>query len=304
MLDFSEITAETPTAESIQARCGELEASLAAAKSETEALAVVQAWDRYRRELGTWEALVDLRFNQDTRNAAYKRDRDLCDELRPKMTDGEVRFKRLLLGGPWRAAIEKKYGKHVTALWEADLKTFEPAIERDLVDEAKLQSEYTELTASARFKFRGEDLNLSGIMKYREDPDRNVRHEADQARWQWFAENRASLDRIYDSQVQLRTAMARKLGFENYIGLGYARMKRVDYTQSDVERFRAAVREDLVPLCTELRKQQQARLGVEKLMYWDEGVHDPRGNPAPQGRSRLAGRPSPGNVRRDRRRAR
>jgi M3 family oligoendopeptidase len=108
------------------------------------------------------------------------------------------------------------------------------------------------------------------------------RHAAEQVRWSWFEENRSSLDRIFHQQVELRHAMARKLGFENYIGLGYARMKRVDYTQDDVERFRAAVREDLVPLCTELRARQAKRLGVEKLMFWDEAVHDPQGNPAPR----------------------
>lgn len=281
-MDFSEITADAPTAESVAARYAELKASLAAAKSVTEALAVVKCWDDYRRELGTWEALVDLRFNQDTRNEAYKRDRDLCDELRPKFTDGEVRFKRQLLTGPWREAIEANFGPQALALWEADLKTFEPAIERDLVDEAKLQSEYTELTAAARFPFRGQDLNLSGIVKYREDADRNTRHEAEQVRWQWFANNREALDRIYDQQVHLRTEMAQKLGFPNYIGLGYARMKRVDYTQFDVERFRAAVREDLVPMCIELRERQGVRLGLDKLMFWDEAVHDPQGNPAPR----------------------
>jgi M3 family oligoendopeptidase len=281
-MDFADITAPTPTAEAVASRYAELEAALAAAKSETEALAVVKAWDDYRRELGTWESLVDLRFNQDTRNEAYKRDRDLCDQLRPKFTDGEVRFKRTLITGPWRAAIEKKFGRQAIAIWEANLKTFEQAIENDLIQEAKLQSEYTELTASARFPFRGQDLNLSGIVKYREDADRNTRHEAEQVRWQWFANNRPALDRIYDQQVQLRTAMARKLGFDNYIGLGYARMMRVDYNQSDVERFRAAVREDLVPLCAELRQRQAKRLGLDKLMFWDEAVHDPQGNPAPK----------------------
>lgn len=281
-MDFAEITAATPTAEGVAARYVELEAALAAAQSETEALAVVKAWDGYRRELGTWESLVSLRFNQDTRDEQYKRDRDLCDQLRPKFTDGEVRFKRRLITGPWRGAIEKQFGRQAIALWEANLKTFEPAIENDLVQEAKLESEYTELTASARFPFRGKDLNLSGIVKYRESADRGTRHEAEQVRWQWFANNREPLDRIYDQQVKLRTAMARKLGFPNYIGLGYARMMRVDYDQGDVERFRAAVREDLVPLCSELRKQQAARLGLDKLMFWDETVHDPQGNPAPK----------------------
>ena len=60
-------------------------------------------------------------------------------------------------------------------------------------------------------------------------------------------------------------------------------MKRVDYNQADVEHFRAEVREHLVPLAVELRKQQAAKLGVDKLMFWDDAIHDPHGNPAPQG---------------------
>lgn len=283
MIDFSEITVPTPTVEALNARYAELSAALEKASGADTALAAIKQWDDYRRELATWEALVDLRFNQDTRNEAYRRDRDLCDQLRPKFTDHEVKFKRALLQGPWREAIEAKYGAQIIALWDADLKTFEPAIEQDLVAEAKLQSTYMELTSSARFEFRGEKLNLSGIAKYRENADRTTRHEAEKTRWKWFADNRGELDRVYDEQVKLRANMAKKLGFENYIGLGYARMKRVDYNQSDVERFRAAVREDLVPLAIELRKRQAARLGLDKLMFWDEAVHDPHGNPAPQG---------------------
>jgi M3 family oligoendopeptidase len=77
--------------------------------------------------------------------------------------------------------------------------------------------------------------------------------------------------------------MAKKLGYNDYIGLGYKRMKRVDYNQQDVEQFRAEVREHLVPLAVELRRKQAAALGVDKLIFWDDAVHDAAGNPAPHG---------------------
>jgi M3 family oligoendopeptidase len=77
--------------------------------------------------------------------------------------------------------------------------------------------------------------------------------------------------------------MAQQLGFADYIGLGYKRMKRVDYNQQDVEQFRAEVREHLVPLAAELRTKQAAALGVDKLMFWDDAIHDSAGNPAPHG---------------------
>ena len=53
--------------------------------------------------------------------------------------------------------------------------------------------------------------------------------------------------------------MAEKLGRENFVSVGYQRMQRVGYGQAEVERFRAQVRELVVPLAVEIR----ARAGGE-----------------------------------------
>jgi M3 family oligoendopeptidase len=283
MLTIDNLSAPAPVLEELTARYRALEADLNAATTGPAAIDVVERWDKIRRELETWSALVNLRFNQDTTNAEYKRDREFCDEITPKLTDLDVRMKRLLLKHPRRADVERKFGPQAFALWEADVLAFDPAIMDDLVREANLQAEYNELTAGAKLQFRGQTYNLSGIVKFREDADRQTRHDAEQVRWQWYADNRPQLDRIYGDLVGLRHGMAQKLGFADYIGLGYKRMKRVDYNQADVEQFRAEVREHLVPLAVELRKKQATKLGVERLMFWDDNVHDPAGNPAPHG---------------------
>lgn len=282
-LTMDDIRAAAPTVDAVTKEYAAILASLDRAATPDARAAAVKAWDDLRRRLETWNALVDLRFNQDTANEAFKKEREFKDEIAPKLTDLEVTFKRKLLAAPWRAELEKKFGRQAFALWEADVMAFDPAIEGSLVAESKLQAEYNELSASAKIPLRGETHNLSGIVKFREDADRTVRHEAEKARWGWFAANRPALDRIYGEMVKLRHAMARTLKFENYIGLGYKRMKRVDYTQQDVERFRAEVREHIVPLGVELRKRQAAALGVDKLMFWDDAIQDRLGNPAPKG---------------------
>jgi M3 family oligoendopeptidase len=283
MLTIDDLKAERPQYEAVAEKYRALEAELTAAEQPASAIGVVQRWDQLRRELETWSSLVYLRFNQDTQNARFKADREYCDEITPRLTDLEVRVKRLLLASPHRQELERKLGRQAFALWEADVMAFDPKIEQHLVRESKLQAEYSELTAAAQVEFRGEKHNLSSIVKFREDADRQTRYGAERVRWQWFADNRPALDRIYDDLVKLRHDMARQLGFEDYIGLGYKRMKRVDYSQADVERFRAEVREHLVPLAAEIRRQQAAALSVERLMFWDDAVHDPRGNPAPHG---------------------
>jgi M3 family oligoendopeptidase len=283
MLTIDDLHAQRPEYDSLTPKYRQFEADLAAASGPQAAIELVMRWDKLRRELETWSSLVHLRFNQDTADAKFKADREYCDEITPKLTDLDVRIKRLLLASPHRPALEQRFGPQAFALWEADVLAFDPAIEPHLVKEAKLQAEYAELTAAAQVEFRGQKYNLSGIVKFREDADRQTRYEAERVRWQWYADNRPALDRIYDELVHLRHEMARTLGYDDYIGLGYKRMKRVDYSQADVEQFRAEVRECLVPLAAELRRRQAAALGVERLMYWDDAVHDPRGNPTPRG---------------------
>ena len=283
MQTIDDLRVATPQYDAVAAQCREIESLLDGAATADAAAGVIRRWDDLRRQLETWSALVELHFAQDTGNEEFKKAREFRDELAPKLTDLEVRIKRKLLASPLRKELEQKFGRQAFALWEADVLAFDPAIEEQLVQEAKLQAEYSELTASAELTFRGEKHNLSSIVKYREHPDRQTRHDAEQVRWQWFADNRTKLDRIFGDLVRLRHEMARTLGFDTYIGLGYKRMKRVDYTQMDVEQFRTEVREHLVPLAAELRRQQAAALGVDTLMFWDDAIHDPAGNPAPHG---------------------
>jgi M3 family oligoendopeptidase len=283
MLTIDDLCADRPDYDAIAERYRRLETELASAATPDNAIAVVGRWDQERREFETWSALVQLRFNQDTGNEQFKTDREYCDEITPRLTDLDVRIKRLLLASPHHPELERHFGRQAFALWEADVLAFDLAIEPQLVQEAKLQAEYSELTAAAQVEFRGQKYNLSGIVKFRDDADRATREGAERVRWRWYADNRQQLDRIFDDLVRLRHEMARQLGYENYIGLGYKRMKRVDYTQADVEQFRAEVREHLVPLAVELRKQQAAALGVDRLVFWDDAVHDLKGNPAPHG---------------------
>ncbi len=281
--DFREYTLMAPAYDDVAAEYQRIRCGLDAAATGDEVIAAVEAWDGLRRRLSTWSSLVNIRFHQDTRNEDYKNAREYCDELEPKLTNLAVDMKRRLLASQHREAIAKRFGRHAFDLWACDIASFDPAIEEDLVAQSKLIADYTALLASAKFQFRGETLTLPEIVKFSEHPNRGTRHAAAQLHWRWFGEHRETLDAIFDQLVRLRQRMAKKLQYENYIPLGYQRMQRVDYSQSDVERFRSGVREHIVPLASEIRRRQAQMLGVESLMAWDEAVHDPAGNPQPNG---------------------
>ncbi len=275
---LTDIFAPEPSAESLAAA----HAAIAALLDEGELDAALALWDRQRREYATWFALAQLRFQQDTADAPAKATRERADALGPVATGHEIAIKRRLLAGD-RTRLETAVTPHVARLWEADVTTFDPVIAARLEEESKLAAEYTELTASARLEIDGQIVNLSGVQPFAEHLNRAIRREAAQAHWKFFEENGGALDDIYDGLVKLRTSMARDLGYTNFIELGYARMRRIDYDAADVARYRDEILDKVVPLLARRLQARRQAQHWDTLYVWDEPLIDPLGNPSPQG---------------------
>jgi M3 family oligoendopeptidase len=281
--NFADIKVEIPTWEKVTAEYQSINAALDKAQTKAEKEQALQQWEDLRRRLDSFTALTSLHFSQDTTNETYKQAQDYSDELQPKLTALAIEMKRRLLNSPDRAEFESILGKQAFSLWSADVTTFEPAIEDNLVKESKLINQYVQLLASAEIEFNGETVNLSGIRKYTQNCDRNTRYQAETARWNFFSQHQEQLDHLYDELVKLRHSMAQKLGYENYIGLGYKRMQRIDYTEADVERYRDEVVAKVVPLAQKIIAQKAEKLNLAQVNFWDESVFDLQGNPSPQG---------------------
>jgi len=280
---FTEMKIDTPDVHTLTQECNTIVSRMRDAASIDVVKAVIHEWDEMRKRINTWAALVHTHFSQDTSNEEYKKARDHADAISPAITEQEIRIKNTLLDHPLRDQLEAAYGTQAFAKWEADRKSFDPRIADDLVKESKLASEYTALKAQAKLEFRGETYNLSTIIKHHSVADRATREASQRTQWDWYAQHAEQLDSIFDQLVKLRHGMAQKLGFENFVPLGYLLKHRIDYGQKEVERFRAGIRDHIVPICQQLFKEQADRHGVEQLMYWDEKVFDTKGNPVPAG---------------------
>ena len=145
------------------------------------------------------------------------------------------------------------------------------------------KSQYTKLLASAKIPFDGEERTLPGMGKYLLSEDRTVREAASKAKYAFFEEHEAEIDEIYDQLVKVRTRIAKKLGFSNFVELGYVRMTRSDYNPEMVENFRKQVLDYIVPVATSLYNRQEARLGYGTLRYFDEKFEFTTGNATPKG---------------------
>jgi M3 family oligoendopeptidase len=282
-INFADIQVAPPTIKQVTAEYESINQALDQASTTEAKKEALQQWEDLRRRLDTWSALTSLHFSQDTTNEDYKQAQSYADELQPKLTALAVEMKKRLLNSPDLAEFETILGKQAFSLWSADVTAFEPIIEADLVQESKLVNQYVQLLASAKIQFQGETLNLSGIRKYSQDSDRQIRYQAEKARWHFFEQHQSQLDSIYDQLVKLRHSMATKLGYENYIGLGYKRMQRIDYTKADVTNYRQEVVKEVVPLAQKIIAQKAQNLNLDQLNFWDESVFDLQGNPKPQG---------------------
>jgi len=275
---FADIAAPRPEREALAARYAALNASLAAQPEAT-----LRDWDALRREVESWSALVHLRFAQDTTDAAAKAEREYADALGPVVQGHDSALKARILAELDPGLVATQCGAIAPALWRCDIGSFAPEIAADLEEEAKLSARYTALLAGAKIRVAGEEVNLAGLAPHAEHPDRARRHEAEAARWGFFQTHGEELDSIYDALVKLRHGMALKLGDASFTALAYRRMRRTDYGPAEVARYREEVRTHVTPLVAELLEARRARMGWDRLRFWDEALIDPEGNPGPVG---------------------
>ena len=282
-INFADIKVATPTIEQVTAEYKSINDALDRSPTKEAKQKALEQWEDLRRRLDSWSAIASLHFSQDTTNEDYKKAQEYSDELQPKLTALEIAMKRRLLNSADKEEFKSILGEQAFSLWSADVTAFESVIEADLVEESKLVNQYVRLLASAAIEFGGETVNLSGIRKYTQDRDRNTRYQAEKARWNFFTQHQAQLDSIYARLVELRHGMAQKLGYENYIGLGYKRMQRIDYDRADVANYRDEVVDKVVPLAQKIIAKKAQKLNLDRVNFWDEAVFDLQGNPKPQG---------------------
>ncbi|MFZ1634485.1 MAG: M3 family oligoendopeptidase [Chitinophagales bacterium] len=236
-----------------------------------------------RSGFDTMYQICSIRHSIDTRDVFYAEEQTFFDENSPSFEALSSDYYAALIQAKFRNEIEAKFGKQLFKIAEMQLRAFKPEIIEDLITENKLSTEYQELIASAAIPFDGEEKTLAEMVPYLRSTDRNIRERASNSRWQFFVEHADALDRIFDELVKTRQRIAIKLGFENFIPVGYLRMMRSDYNAEMVANFREQVRAQIVPMAIALKHKQAKRLGLPALKYYDEQLSFKSGNATPKG---------------------
>ena len=286
-LTFEEYPLQIPTEKRTINKCEFILNELEQCGSLLTAKLPIKHWNKLSDELETDIAIITCRYTLDTRNKTYKNAQNKVDELLPILQNYSTKYQRLIVKSRFKKEFEQVYGKYLVKKYEANLKTFDPKIIPDLIEENKLTTKYDEIMGGAKIKFRGGVYNLSQMGKFMSDVDRETRKEASVAVDKWLGDHDAELGELYDKLVHLRDAMAKKLGFKNFVELGYLRLGRTDYNAKMVKGYRQQIKDEVVPVAQKLLKEQIESLGIKDPQSFDYALHFKDGNPKPIGDAKV-----------------
>jgi M3 family oligoendopeptidase len=239
--------------------------------------------NRIRDDYDTMESICAIRHSIDTNDAYYTAEYNFFNIASPEMMGIVKDFYTALLNSKFKKELLKFRGAHYFNLAEVNLKAMADEIIEEMQVENQLVSEYNQLIASAQIEWKGEQLTLAQMGALMTDQDRLVRQQSHEKFFLFMDEHKEQLDDIYDQLVKIRHQMALKMGYQNYVEMGYARLGRTDYAADDVTKFREAVEKYITPISVKLKERQRIRLGLEKLAYYDQKFAFDSGNPIPIG---------------------
>lgn len=283
MLTFKDYIYERPAFEIVKTEAESLVEEMKEASSVSEAKQIIDKMNSLQRGIDTQTTLASIRHSIDTTDNFYDQEDRYWNEYLPLYQEVFNQFSKEVVYSPYRNQLEEDIPSTYFMILENGLKVFDSSVIELLQKENQLSSDYNKLIASAQIEFDGKTLNLSQFGPYLQHTERKVRKEASNAQWVFFEKNEEKLDELYDQLVKVRTKMAKKLGFKDFVEMAYVRMNRFDYNREMVDVYRQQVLDYVVPVTQKLHDRQAKRIGITDMKHYDTPLKYLDGNPTPQG---------------------
>ena len=138
------------------------------------------------------------------------------------------------------------------------------------IEERSYREQYETVRSDTNLDVNGENRNAydaSHILHT--EPDRMKRKSIYKNILAARTASKGKYDAIWEKVFSLRSQIARNAGMPDYRVYMWKKLKRHDYAPQDVITFCEAIETVIVPIVSELRKQQASSLGVDTLKPWD-----------------------------------
>lgn len=280
---FPEIEYKRPNFKGMKKTVTALTKRIKKAKTYEEFRGILMEYEGAVKPFHTACTVAHIRNTLNTADKFYEDEQAVINKQSPVLGIPMLAFSKAILASKFVPELTKEFGEELIAGIKRDVSSFNPKLVILMQQEAMLCTRFQKLTASAQIEFDGQKLNLYGLQKYFEHDDREVRKAAAKAYSGFYEANEAELEEIFDKLVKIRHKMGKKMGFKNFIPLGYINQQRSDYGEKEVAAFREQVLRELTPFCQTLYDLQAKRLGIDKVKFYDEKRIFPDGNANPIG---------------------
>lgn len=280
---FSQLEYVRPDFDKMKEDCLRMVEDIQNAKRYSYIQAVLKRREELLSSAMTMYTIAYIRNTLDTTDEFYEKEVEYNDEHFAAAGVEMTKISKALLDCKFTDEINAEYGLEFLVIEQREVDKFKEELVPYMQQEAKLTMAYQKLMATAKIEFDGKTLNLYGIQKYFENPDREIRKSAFKAYSDFYNSNEEEMEEIFGELVSIRNEMGKVLGYDNFIPLAYMQQGRSDYGQKEVAAFREQVRRELVPLCEKLYEAQVKRIGVDDLKVYDETFIFPDGNAQPAG---------------------
>ncbi len=274
---------EQPNMEQITKEYDELLNSFRTSTDVSQQLETIEKINQIRDNFFSMYWLSYINYLLDVNSEYWNEQENFFAKNDPIIDNYKLKYYQALNSSPFKEEIAQIIGTKVFQIAECEVQLLNEDAVLDMEQERKLSRSYSKLIASAKVNYNGEEMRLSKLMQYLVSGNRDVRIEASNARFTYFRNVEADIDKLLDDLIKVRTDIAHKMGFDSYTKVGYIKMKRLDYGVTDVENFRNNVVKYLVPMVMEMKEQQKVELGLDELRYYDEPILFKDGNPIPKG---------------------
>jgi M3 family oligoendopeptidase len=280
---FSTLPYERPDFDYYESKMKELTEQILNAKEYSEIQRILTEAEELSNNLETMATIGMIRNTLNTTDEFYEKEVEYINERGAEAAAYSTSLYKAILECKFTSELTDEFGKELLVTLQREVNQFKEELIPFMQKEAKLTQKYQKIMATAQIEFDGKTLNLYGIQKYFENPDRSLRKAAFKAYSNFYFSHEEEMEDIFDELIKIRNEMGRALGFDNFIPLAYMQQKRSDYGVKEVATFREQVRQEIVPLCQKLYKAQEKRIGVDELKVYDEKFIYPDGNAEPIG---------------------
>lgn len=256
-------------------------AKINAAKSADEVLAARKTLTDASVELNTEGSLAYMRWSCNTKDEFYKNEKEYYEQNTPLLSGVQIEYIQAMLKTPYAEEVKKRLPAPVYRGYEVALKALDERVIGEMQEESSIVNEYAQFMSEFTVDFKGQKMPLTILRRYMDDADRTTRKEAFDALGAVFEKNKVLLDGVYDRLVKVRDRMAKKMGYKDYIELGYYKMGRICYDRKMVEKFRRNVLKDIVPVVSRIRTARAKSMGIDDMKLYDYGVCFKNGDPQP-----------------------